>query len=138
MQNHTNGRMPVKGSLDAIHFWAEQIIALHGAKLKEDLDNTESALRTLTYEIPIMGNPKTGSKSVTMKVIEDAREGTAELKIEAGSEYLIWQAKTPSLCLCCYWLDWFGEMMVCNKLKPHPSRHKRVCDGYKYKEKKGA
>lgn len=135
MQNHVNGKMKVEGDLDAVRFWAGLLVDVWGAQARKPEPDTESRLRTVSYDIPIMGNPKAGAKTVVLKVVEDEREGKGVLKIEGGGEYLQWQAKAKYLCSCCQHLDWIGTSLVCNRLFS-PSKHKKSCEGYKYKEAK--
>jgi len=133
-----------EGDLDAMKWLGELLADLWSAKAKNGEHNDdaiktmaggiESQVKTLTYELPIMGNPETGQPIVKMRVKLDERpDGKSTIKIKNGAAGLMsWEAKTKSLCFVCLHKRKIFDELGCFKAS-HPSSHKKVCKAFTLK-----
>lgn len=126
----------VTGDIESIKLFSKLIVQRLNGKLTKE-GNSNSAHKVSNYIVDIMGNT-INLKSVQLKVIEDSRDNTGEIKIEHGSEYINWQISINKLCDCCaYNISKSLVFSVCYKAaEPNETIKTGQCKGYKFSSKK--
>lgn len=138
MVNNNDNHHIVAGDLKSIRMFGKAIVQGLNAKLMKNTENIESSSKVTPYRIDIMGNPA-NRKHIVLKIVEDVRSETGEIKIEHGAEYLWWQMSISCLCDCCIHniSHARGAFYICTKLaEPNIVINTGLCERYKFSEQK--
>ena len=131
MRNNASEAVLMTGTVDTVKFWTAILANSLEASLRGNGTPADVSVQTLTYEIPIAGNPH-ARRFAEVRVTLDERDNSGSIKVSKGAELLRWQSETKTICDCCAFGNTWYSRRICSELMG-PSDSKKWCRKYRFK-----